>query len=862
MKLYIISNRLPVKAAGSNGTFVFSRSEGGLATGLDSLQTSYEKHWIGWPGVCTDNEKDRQEMNEKLQEMNFHPVFLSEKQIQNYYEGYSNSTLWPLCHYFYAYTLYKKCFWHSYQQVNQLFCDEICRLIRPGDKVWIQDYQLMLLPGMLRKIYPELCIGYFHHIPFPSYELFRILPERAEILKGLLGADFIAFHTHDYMRHFVSTVERVLHLDFNLDELQSGNRVVRVDALPMGINYELYHKASENEKVHQAIDRTRKLFGKHKLVLSVDRLDYSKGILHRLHGFSTFLERHPEYYGKVTLAMVIVPSRDHVGSYAELKTKIDEEIGSINGHYSTMDWTPVCYFYHGFSLEELTAMYYVADIALITPLRDGMNLVAKEYVAAKCDHPGVLILSEMAGAAVELTDAIQINPNDTEQIEHAICQALEMPEEDQRARLQRMQAILSVQTVNKWATDFINGLNTTCIQNDTLRKKRIVPTTIAQIKLKYNQAKQRLILLDYDGTLTALKPRPEDAKPTPELISILQQLASDPANHIVINSGRDHFILEKWFGLLPVSMAAEHGAFYKENGVWHKKIKKTEDGKIDYSDDFFGKQTSLTVSGQLEGELGATALGAIYTFGPTFRAENSNTPRHLAEFWMVEPEVAFLDMDGLMELEEDFIKYCIRWALEHCKDDLAFLNKMIDKGLIARLEGVLNSDFVHLPYTEGIRILQEAIANGKKFEFPCEWGDDLASEHERFLVEEHFKRPVIMTNYPKAIKAFYMKIDEEESGFGGKSGQTVQGTDVLFPQIGEIIGGSVREESYDKLMGEIEARNIPMKDMNWYLDTRKYGSCPHAGFGLGFERLILFVTGMQNIRDVIPFPRTPKNAEF
>ena len=234
-------------------------------------------------------------------------------------------------------------------------------------------------------------------------------------------------------------------------------------------------------------------------------------------------------------------------------------------------------------------------------------------------------------------------------------------------------------------------------------------------------------------------------------------------------------------------------------------LKKTEDGKIDYSDDFFGKQTSLTVSGQLEGELGATALGAIYTFGPTFRAENSNTPRHLAEFWMVEPEVAFLDMDGLMELEEDFIKYCIRWALEHCKDDLAFLNKMIDKGLIARLEGVLNSDFVHLPYTEGIRILQEAIANGKKFEFPCEWGDDLASEHERFLVEEHFKRPVIMTNYPKAIKAFYMKIDEEESGFGGKSGQTVQGTDVLFPQIGEIIGGSVREESYDKLMGEIEA---------------------------------------------------------
>ena len=292
-------------------------------------------------------------------------------------------------------------------------------------------------------------------------------------------------------------------------------------------------------------------------------------------------------------------------------------------------------------------------------------------------------------------------------------------------------------------------------------------------------------------------------------------------------------------------------------------LKKNEEGTIDYSDDFFGKMTSLTVSGQLEGELGATALGAIYTFGPTFRAENSNTPRHLAEFWMIEPEIAFMDLKELMDLEEDFIKYCVRWSLDHCKDDLEFLNKMIDKGLIERLEGVLKEDFVRLPYTEGIRILQQAVKDGRKFEFPCNWGDDLASEHERYLVEEYFKKPVIMTNYPKKIKAFYMKIDAECPVLDGqKMGETVQGTDVLFPSIGEIIGGSVREESYDKLMNEIRERNIPMKDMKWYLDTRKYGSCPHAGFGLGFERLILFVTGMQNIRDVIPFPRTPKNAEF
>ena len=283
-------------------------------------------------------------------------------------------------------------------------------------------------------------------------------------------------------------------------------------------------------------------------------------------------------------------------------------------------------------------------------------------------------------------------------------------------------------------------------------------------------------------------------------------------------------------------------------------LKKDEEGKIDYSDDFFGKQTSLTVSGQLEGELAAMALGKIYTFGPTFRAENSNTPRHLAEFWMIEPEVAFIQKDELMDLEEDFIKYCVRWALEHCQDDLQFLNQFVDKGLIERLESVVKTDFIRLTYTEGIEILQEAIKNGKKFEFPCTWGEDLASEHERYLVEEHFGKPVIMSDYPKDIKAFYMKINEDD--------RTVQGTDVLFPQIGEIIGGSVREESLDKLNSEIERRDIPMKDMWWYLDTRRFGAAPHAGFGLGFERLMLFVTGMQNIRDVIPFPRTPKTAEF
>ena len=283
-------------------------------------------------------------------------------------------------------------------------------------------------------------------------------------------------------------------------------------------------------------------------------------------------------------------------------------------------------------------------------------------------------------------------------------------------------------------------------------------------------------------------------------------------------------------------------------------LPKDENGAVVYDGDFFGKQASLTVSGQLEGELAATALGQIYTFGPTFRAENSNTPRHLAEFWMIEPEMAFYDIQDNMELAEAFIKYCVQWALDNCMDDIQFLNDMFDKELIARLQGVLKEDFVRLPYTEGIKILEEAVAKGHTFEFPVYWGVDLASEHERYLVEEHFKRPVILTDYPKEIKAFYMKQNED--------GKTVRAMDVLFPKIGEIIGGSEREADYDKLLNRINELHIPMKDMWWYLDTRRFGTVPHSGFGLGFERLLLFVTGMANIRDVIPFPRTPKNADF
>lgn len=283
-------------------------------------------------------------------------------------------------------------------------------------------------------------------------------------------------------------------------------------------------------------------------------------------------------------------------------------------------------------------------------------------------------------------------------------------------------------------------------------------------------------------------------------------------------------------------------------------LKKDESGSIDYSNDFYGRQASLTVSGQLEGELGAMALGSIYTFGPTFRAENSNTPRHLSEFWMIEPEVAFNEIEENMQLAEDFIKYCIRWALAHCTEDLNFLSSMYDKELLERLRFVVDNSFVRLTYTEGVSILEAAVANGHTFEYPVYWGADLASEHERYLVEKHFKKPVILTDYPKEIKSFYMKQNDD--------GKTVRAMDVLFPKIGEIIGGSQREESLEKLERRAAEMGVPTKDIWWYLETRKFGTAPHSGFGLGFERLMLFVTGMSNIRDVIPFPRTPRNAEF
>ena len=573
MKLIIIANRLPLKVnRNDDNEFEFVRSEGGLTTGLDSLETDIEKHWVGWPGTIAESKDEELIIKNHLEKLKFHPVFLNQEQIQSHYEGFSNSTLWPLCHYFYSFIDYNATYWSGYKEVNQIFCDVALDFIQPGDIVWVQDYQLMLLPRMLRESSVDMNIGYFHHIPFPTYELMRVLPQRAELVSGLLGADLIGFHTHDYMRHFVSACERILDLHFDLDQVSLDNHIAYADVFPMGINYNLYHDAPLLPEIQDKAKELKEIFGDRTLILSVDRLDYSKGILSRIKGFECFLEKYPEYHGKASLVMIVVPSRDTVDSYNDLKTKIDEAIGAINGKYSSINWTPLYYFYHSFDFNELIAMYNIADIALITPLRDGMNLVAKEYVAVKRDKPGVLILSEMAGAAIELNDSLIINPNDTDMIADSICEALEMEEEEQLTRLQNMQRKIAKHTVNYWANNFINQLLNIRQNFDNINSEQVDETIISNIKSAYQSSEKRLIILDYDGTLSPFRKKPEDAIPNAAILNVLKDLAADILNNVVISSGRDHLTLEKWFGEMKISMAAEHGAYYKNANGWQHNL--------------------------------------------------------------------------------------------------------------------------------------------------------------------------------------------------------------------------------------------------------------------------------------------------
>jgi len=581
-RLIVAANRLPISVAKREGRFQFRQSPGGLAVGLASMPESLERLWMGWPGVSSERLKpeEKDHVRDLLAEKNCTPVFLSQREIDQYYLGFCNKTIWPLFHYFQTRTVFEERFWKSYKQVNHLFCDEVLEVARPGDSVWVHDFQLMLLPRLLREKIPDLNIGYFLHIPWPSFELFRLLPWREEILNGLLGADLIGFHTYDYVRHFLSSVSRIAGLEHTLGEVNVENRVAKVDAFPMGIDYDKYAGAINDPEVKKEVDKIYQTVGKRRLIISIDRLDYTKGIVERLEAFDWFLSTNPKYKGKVTLVIVAVPSRTGIEDYKVLRERLEQLVSRVNGEHGALGYTPVWYLYRFMPFQKLTALYNVADAALITPLRDGMNLIAKEFIATKADGHGVLILGEMTGAASELGEALIVNANDKMAIVGAIKEALEMPLPEQCERNRLMQERLRRYGITRWCKDFLHSLAEVKAKQHGMGVRKLSATAREALTQQYAGSERRLLLLDYDGTLVGFKGRPGKADPDPELIAILNDLAHDERTDVAIISGRDRKTLEAWLGELDLCLVAEHGGWIREAGKpWRSFQPVSEDWK-------------------------------------------------------------------------------------------------------------------------------------------------------------------------------------------------------------------------------------------------------------------------------------------
>ncbi|MFT6971881.1 MAG: trehalose 6-phosphate synthase/phosphatase [Roseivirga sp.] len=582
-KTIIVSNRLPVRIEKDpEGQLEFKNSEGGLATGLGSIYRQGENIWLGWPGAAIEEESQKKRVIQKLKEESMHPVFLSPDEVENFYLGFSNQTLWPAFHYFVQYIQYSDKYWEAYQRVNEKFAAEILSILEPGDTIWVHDYQLLLLPELLRKQHPECSIGFFNHIPFPSYEIFRMIPWRKELLNGMLGADYLAFHTYDDTRHFLSSCHRLAGIPYEGNQLKVGNRLVVVDALPMGIDYDKFEEvASENATIAH-LDEFKKNIKSERVILSVDRLDYSKGIVKRLKTLDRFFAKYPEYIGKISLLLVVVPSRDQVPSYKALKEEVDEWVGRINGRYSTMDYSPIYYFYRSFPINELSAFYRLCDIAMITPLRDGMNLVCKEYIASRIHKKGVLILSEMAGAAKELSDAILVNPNNRDQMVESIHTALNMWEDEQEQRMEIMQRTLKTYNIFNWVNLFLSNLEQVKQQQKSGLIEKLVGKVRNAMHERYHKASKRLLFLDYDGTLVGFHENPEKSVPSKKLKSIIEKLTSDPKNTVFVVSGRDRLFLKKQMDEFNLRLVAEHGVWIEnEDGTFTNRLKDSSaDWKI------------------------------------------------------------------------------------------------------------------------------------------------------------------------------------------------------------------------------------------------------------------------------------------
>ncbi len=576
-KLHIVANRLPFSLVKEEKGYSLIESVGGLATGMKSVYTEYDGKWIGWSGVNSDtlSDEDAKSIDRQLLEKSCVTVPLSEKEILEYYEGFSNKTIWPLFHYFTQYVDYSPENWETYKRVNQRFADKVLEVAEDGDTVWVHDYQLLLVPEMIKSVKPNVTVGFFLHIPFPSYEVFRILPWRMELLKGMLGADLLGFHIYDYERHFLSSVRRLYGYEISFNEIHSEERIIKADSFPMGIDYNKFKKTSaavmqktiqERSDLHKELEKYFMTSPDRRLILSIDRLDYTKGIPQRLRAFRKFMQKYPEFHGKVTLIMLAVPSRGQVEEYMMLKREVDELVGNINGTYGSINYTPVWYFYRSMPFENLVELYNMSDVALVTPLRDGMNLVAKEYVASRNNQTGVIILSEMAGVSKEMGEAITINPINEDEIADAMHKALTMPLEEQKERMKYLQERIERYSVFKWAGEFVHALeNVKRLQKEFLVKK-ISNGVFKDINRKYTKAQKRAIFLDYDGTLTAFHKNPQEATPNEELYSILNKLIADERNTVTIISGRDRETLEKWFAEVPINLICEHGVWLRKYG--------------------------------------------------------------------------------------------------------------------------------------------------------------------------------------------------------------------------------------------------------------------------------------------------------
>lgn len=572
-RMLIISNRLPFTLVEKNGDLTFNPSSGGLISGLTAYlaggpnKQTLPYVWVGWPGATIPEEK-QQRLKDDVASLSCYPVFISEDEMDKFYYGFCNSTIWPLFHYFPMYTHYEQEEWEVYRQVNERFADAVAEVIQPGDIVWVHDYHFMLLPALIRQRVPSANIGFFLHIPFPGYEIFRQMPRRwcIEILAGLLGADLIGFHTHDYTQYFLRSALRMLGLEHTMGNLVVGDRLVKADTFPMGIDFPRYHGEVTSPEVQQEIKQLRAALPDTKIILSIDRLDYTKGILNRLRGYDLFLKQHPEWHRKAVLTLIVIPSRVGVGEYKETRESIDELVGRINGEYGTLDWVPIRYQYTSVPFQQLVALYNTSHVSLVTPLRDGMNLIAKEYIAASAGNQGVLILSEMAGASKEMGEAILINPNSKEEIADGILEALEMPVEEQKRRNLAMQKRLKRYDVVHWAEDFVRELDKSCAEREILKAKLLDEAEITELESDYTHASRRLLMLDYDGTLMAFSADPQEVRPSTQVLELLVRLCADPRNDVVVVSGRDRATLDLWLGSLPIGLIAEHGVWVRYPG--------------------------------------------------------------------------------------------------------------------------------------------------------------------------------------------------------------------------------------------------------------------------------------------------------